>query len=155
MKLSKFSKAVYDITPLPATLCQIVGQFANRDVYQKRGDKYFTMECVGKTFFRDQYNRLIPVGENRIIHMFLVEKTTPCSLVTSYIKSLIVAHGFYNDIYKYVVNLATPTTQQKRFFPTRSQAHKQHYFFKYVDLDFYEIPPSTAICQVGKNFILG
>ena len=156
MKLSKHSLAVYQTTPLPATLCQLIGQFANRDVYQKPGDKYFSMECLGKTFYRTSRNRLLPLGENRIVHMHRVEKTTPCSVVTSYLKSMVIAHGFQHDIYKYVVTLSSAKTRQKRFFPTRSLLErKQHFFYKYMDLDFYEIPPSAVVCQVGSDFILG
>lgn len=155
MKLTKQSKAVYDVSTLPHDICKMIGQFANYDVCQKPGDKYYTLQCGGRTFFRDRWSMLIPVGNNRLIHVYEVKNTTPCSISAEYKKTLIISHGFFQDIYKYTVKLKKMENKRKRFFPNRSHEHKQIFFGEYANLDFYEIPTDTDIERRGYNFILG
>ena len=155
MKLSKHATAIYKSTNIPASICQVIGQFCNYDIFQKPGDLYFTLQCGGRTFFRDRWSMLIPVGNNRLIHMYKVQKTTPCSVLAEYLKTMVISHGYFDDIYKYHIRLGKLENKLKRFFPTRSLEHKQKHFCEYANLEFYEIPKETQIERRGYNFILG
>ena len=126
MRLSRHSQAVYDITQLPSDICNLIGQFARRDVtyrkgdcfyeaFRKRGASYLITEWGEGTFYL--------VANNEYIHYWRVVSTTPCSIIVEYIKTFAMCRILGGTLLRYPVFLEELQGRKRAFPLKRTQAH--------------------------------
>ena len=151
--LSNSSKVIYNIISLPKDIIRIIGEYCNYDTFLLPGNLYYKEEFDSKTYIQNsEFNFLSTLGENRLLHVYKVRKRTACSIITTYLHTIVICHGFSEDLYRFKIVLKKKKDHCKRFFPVFTTRQIERTLNNANE--FFEVPAETNIISRGKHFIL-
>ena len=138
MKLSRHSRAIYEIVNFPKVICKLIGEFSQFDIYQKRGDYFYEpFEVTGCSYLITDWGGKLffPVSGNDYINCWKVMRATPCSLVLKYYATYITCKIHGGTLVRYKAMLDEYKNFTKRIFPfLREPFVEQDVLMSFIEL---------------------
>ena len=155
MRLTKPCHAIFDTVPcLNKDLCNLIGVFAGSALPLKKDQFYCSLSpLASKTFIHsDHFHLAMYFGENKMIHMWKIIRTTPYTYVVQYQFTRVFIHAHTSVVYQFRTKINS-INRCKRFFPLRNK-YDQHILHEYMSLPFYDVQGNADFKRAGHHFLM-